>query len=231
MFRRFILLSFVLIGAYSVLVYDFSLYPLYMKRAPFPVVDPSKVPFMMFLTLDPIIVIVLSVIVGAVVNKYNFERYWVIVLGTFIGAFAPYFMMITQYWAVVLFVVVMAIGESLWSPLFDRYVCEFTQKGQEGIFFGLAGVINAFSRIFVGSASGLLLQRFCPSLDNCTEGKWIWLIAGCMAMLTPILLLLTMKYTRVKKNIEQDYNELNEQKSTTVESSTEDQEEIVENLN
>jgi MFS family permease len=207
MFRRFILLSFIMVGGYSVLVYDFSLYPLYMKRAPFPVLDPSKVPFMMILTIDPVIVIILSVIVGAIVNRFDFERYWVILLGTCIGAFAPFFMMISQYWSVVLFVVVMAIGESIWSPLFDRYVCEFTQKGQEGIFFGLAGVINAFSRIFVSSASGLLLQRFCPSLGNCSEGKWIWLIAGCMAMVTPILLLVTMKCTRVIR-INEDYKEV-----------------------
>jgi hypothetical protein len=62
------------------------------------------------------------------------------VAGTAIGAGAPFFMMLPHYWAVIAFIIVMAIGESVWSPVYDRYIAEFTQRGDEGIFFGLATI-------------------------------------------------------------------------------------------
>jgi predicted MFS family arabinose efflux permease len=140
-FWKFVLFSTLLLGAKTVFVYMYSLYPIYMKRATFDGNDNgAAMPFMMFTVADPVIVIVLSWVMGWLINKYNLERYWVIVAGTAIGAGAPFFMMLPHYWAVIMFIVVMAIGESVWSPVYDRYIAEFTQRGDEGIFFGLATI-------------------------------------------------------------------------------------------
>lgn len=208
MFRRFLLLCVILIGAHSVFVYDYSLYPVYMKRAPFPVLDPSAIPFMWFLSIDPLIVAVLALFVGALAQKHNVERYWTIVVGSAVGACAPFFMMTNHYWGVVMFVVVMAVGESLWSPLFDRYVCEFTEKGKEGIFFGLAGIITTVARLITNISSGLMLTRFCSAQGSCEDGKWIWFIAGWIAFSTPIFLLITMRWTRLKPSEKASYTRI-----------------------
>lgn len=45
--------------------------------------------------------------------------------------------MVHEYWAVFCFIIVLSIAEPVWSPLYRKYTLEFTQKGQEGIFFGL----------------------------------------------------------------------------------------------
>lgn len=198
MFRRFLLLCAILVGAHSVFVYDYSLYPIYMKRAPFPVLDPSSIPFMWFLSIDPLLVAIMAIVIGILAQRYSVERYWTIVVGSAVGACAPFFMMSNTYWGVVLFMVVMAVGESLWSPFFDRYVCEFTEKGKEGIFFGLSGIITTTARLLTNVSSGLMLSRFCSAAGACEEGKWIWFIAGWIAFSTPVLLLLTMRWTRLK---------------------------------
>jgi MFS family permease len=140
-FWKFVLFSTLLLGAKTVFVYMYSLYPVYMKRATFDGnSNGAAMPFMMFTVADPVIVIVLSWVLGWLINRYNLGRYWVCVAGTAIGAGAPFFMMLPHYWAVIMFIVVMAIGESVWSPVYDRYIAEFTQRGDEGIFFGLATI-------------------------------------------------------------------------------------------
>jgi hypothetical protein len=69
-FWKFVLFSTVLLGAKTVFVYMYSLYPVYMKRAHFEETqDSAGVPFMMFTVVDPVIVIVLSWIMGWIVNK------------------------------------------------------------------------------------------------------------------------------------------------------------------
>jgi predicted MFS family arabinose efflux permease len=233
-FWKFVLFSTLLLGAKTVFVYMYSLYPVYMKRATFDGnSNGAAMPFMMFTVADPVIVIVLSWVMGWLINKYNFERYWVIVAGTVIGAGAPFFMMLPHYWAVIMFIVVMAIGESVWSPVYDRYIAEFTQRGDEGIFFGLATIPTTLGKkntraaracflkkfnvliqkttlgrrpsvvFFIGHmistmSSGFLLESFCPTSDNCGMGRWIWFIAGCGAISTPILLLASIRWTRLK---------------------------------
>jgi hypothetical protein len=199
LFWRYVLVSTALVGARSVFVYFFSLYPIYLKRAPYPVKDPSQVPFMTFLLIDPVIVIVLSWVMGVVVKKMNWESFWVIVVGTVLGAGAPFFMMITQYWAVIAFIVVTAVAESVWSPLYLSYATEFTTKGDEGIFFGLTGMTTTASKMVTGVASGFLLRRFCPA-PGCTEGHWIWFVAGLMALSTPVLLVMFVKWTWLRKS-------------------------------
>jgi hypothetical protein len=146
-------------------------------------------------------------------------------VGTVVGAGAPFFMMIPHYWAVLLFIIVMAVGESVWSPVYDRYIAEFTQRGDEGIFFGLATIPTTLGKLSPPSprgfaawgrgsvkiskkkilghmistmSSGFLLEHFCSSASDCGSGRWIWFIAGCGALSTPLLLLASIRWTRLK---------------------------------
>jgi MFS family permease len=201
-FWKFVLFSTILLGAKTVFVYMYSLYPVYMKRASFGDGDAANVPFMMFTVADPVIVVILSWVMGWMINKFNWERYWVIVIGTALGAGAPFFMMISQYWAVILFIVLMAIGESVWSPVYDRYIAEFTQRGDEGIFFGLATIPTTLGHMISTMSSGFLLRYFCPSPAECSMGHWIWFVAGCGALSSPLLLLATIRWTRLKPSAE-----------------------------
>lgn len=77
MLWRFVVLSLSLVGAKSVFVYLISLYPVYMKRAPFPVEHPEQVPFMTFLIINPIIVIAVTYPFGALVTYMGWDRFWV----------------------------------------------------------------------------------------------------------------------------------------------------------
>lgn len=77
MLWKFVLLSVALVGAKAIYVYLIALYPLYMKRAPYPVDDPESMPFMTFLLINPIIVIAMTYPVGALVTHFKWDRFWV----------------------------------------------------------------------------------------------------------------------------------------------------------
>lgn len=201
MLWRFVLLSVSLVGAKSVYVYLISLYPLYMQRAAFPVDNPQQVPFMTFLLINPVIVIIMTYPIGALITRYQWDRFWVIVVGAVLSAGAPFFMMITQYWAVFCFIIAISISEPVWSPIYKKYTLEFTQSGEEGIFFGLATIPLFGSKLITGFLSGELLRRFCPAPgpldapDGCGKGYMIWMIVGCITFSSPILLLVTQRWT------------------------------------
>jgi len=207
-FWNLVLLSWVLVGAASILMYDHSLYPLYMKRAPFPVEHPENTEFMMMLALDPAIVVVMCFIVGEVITRFAMDRFWVIFVGSIINGVSPLFMIPTQYWGVFVYITTMAVGEGIWSPVYDKYVCEFTTKGSEGTFFGLAALTTVASRFIMGFASGFLLNIFCPAQGQCIEGWWIWLIAALGGVVTPLGMLATQRCTHIKPK--ETYIELEE---------------------
>jgi MFS family permease len=196
-FWRLAVLCVSVIGAKAVFVFLYTIYPLYMLRAPY---DPpgETMPFMAFLALDPVICIFLAWLVATLVNRRHWERYWVIFAGTCIVGASPFLMIPYSYFGVLAFIVVEAIGESIWAPLFLRYSCEFTPSGREGVYFGLVGIVLFLGKL-LGGVSGELLQQFCPDALSCaSQGYLIWIIVGGICCSTPVLLLLTMRWTWLK---------------------------------
>jgi MFS family permease len=196
-FWRLALLSLSVVGAKSVFVFLYTIYPLYMQRAPFPGMDPSDqnaVPFMTFLMLDPIIVVSCAWLVGAQATKRHWDPFWVIFTGTCVAAAAPFFMAITHYAAVIVFIALAALGEAIWSPLFLKYSCSFTPHGREAAYFGLVGIVLFLGKL-LGGLSGELMQLYCPAPGQCSQGWTVWLIVGAVAASTPLLMLSTCRWT------------------------------------
>jgi len=161
--------------------------------------EQAQVPFMLFLVLDPIICIALAWVVAAAMSKYQWQRFWAIFVGTAIVGASPFLMIPYHYAAVIAFIVVESIGESIWAPLFLRYSCEFTPVGREGVYFGLVGIVLFLGKLF-GGLSGELMQRYCPAYGDCANGYMVWLIVGCVCLSTPLLLLLTCRWTWLRSS-------------------------------
>ena len=213
----FVVLSFGTMGAKSVFRYLDSLYPLWMSRAAFPVPDPSLVPFNTFLMINPIIVILFTAALATFMERKGWHPYWVILIGTTISATAPFWMTITQYWAVILFITQLSIGEISWSPMLSTYSCWFAPPGQEGTFFALAAIPLFGAKAAAGYMSGKVLKEFCPPAPkNATDvmmaiagnmtaatvppvpcSPVVWVIVGCVAISSPLIILVFMKCLKV----------------------------------
>lgn len=192
-FWRFVVFTASTIGVSSTYRYLDALYPTYMQRVSFA----GNFPYMSLLAINPIIVVALTVPAELVLGK--FHPYHVILVGAAISAVSPLGLVAMQYWGVVLFLIVLTVGEIIWSPQVNDYVCWLAPPGSEGLFFSLATVPLFAAKVITGALTGNLLPRFCPKEGTCDQGWIIWLIVTATTVTSPILLLLTMRFTKVSK--------------------------------
>ncbi len=173
--------------------------------------------------LNAVIVVILAPVVGALTQKLT--AYKAVVIGTTITAVSVFFMAVPPAWfqgladgwvgelighrwlgvpgpvhplyvAIVLCVVLYSIGESFYSPRLYEYPAAIAPKGKEGSYMALSMLPYFVAKFFVGAISGFLLARFCPA-EGPRNSQMIWLIVGCMALISPVGLVLARRYIQV----------------------------------
>jgi len=208
-FWKFVAICFCAIGARSVFRSLDALYPDFMRRAPFPVEDPEKVPFYLFMLINPVIVIALTPIVENVMKNLRWHIYHVILLGSIVSCAAPFFMITVRYWGVIAFQILLSFGEIIWSPQLDTYTFYFAPRGKEGIFFSLATIPLFAAKVVLGALSGELLELFCSDKgEDCSRGWMMWLWVGVLTLTTPLLLLLLRRCLKIDHRHKKDDEEL-----------------------
>ena len=176
-----------------------------------------------FGVLNPVLIVILVPIVGALTQKMS--AYRTVIIGSFIAASSVFFMAVPPtlfqpladgwlgdlvahrwfgipgpvnplYVSIVLSMVVLSIGEAFYSPRLYEYPAAIAPKGQEGSYMALSLLPFFVAKFFVGTLSGFLLQSFCPAVGPRSSGT-MWLIIGLMAMMTPAGLLIFRRYVQV----------------------------------
>jgi len=89
------------------------------------------------------------------------------------------------YVSVFLFVVLLSIGEALWSPRLYEYAAAIAPRGQEASYMALSLLPFFGAKLLVGGISGPLLTHFCPA-EGPRNSSMMWLIIGGIALLTPV---------------------------------------------
>ena len=196
---RLMLLSIIVMGPSSVGRYLSTIYPDFMRRAPFPVPDPEQVPYELFLMINPVIVIVFTTFIGSLITQKGWHPYWPIVVGMTLTSGGAFVMMIIQYWATITFLTTISLAEPIWSPILDAYVYYFAPKGKEGIFLSLAALPYFASNLLSGKLSGELLFRYCPAkgVEGCPHPSLIWLIIGVVSCTGPVLALVFYRLVKI----------------------------------
>jgi len=105
------------------------------------------------------------------------------------GSVSPYYVMI------LLFVVLLSVGESLWSPRLYEYTAAVAPKGQEASYMSLSYLPFFVAKFFAGMLSGLWLTRYCPETGPRDSGM-LWLNIALTTMITPVGLLVLRRYIR-----------------------------------
>lgn len=114
--------------------------------------------------------------------------------------------------ACVIFVIILSIGEAIWSPRLYDYTCSIAKEGREGTYMALSSAPLFLAKLPVGMLSGYLLQKYCPE-DGPRNSKLMWLIIGLMTASSPILLTICWKYISKKDddNVGEPYTKIPEQ--------------------
>ena len=181
-FFRLMLFSFVLIGARSVFRVLDSAFPKYLQRE-----LGADVAYGTVYSIEPLSIIFLVPLLSAALAHYDI--YKCIVSGTLISALSVLVLCApASYTSAVLFVVVLSLGEAVYSSRVNEYLMLAAPNGAEGVYTQLSAAPLFGVKLLVGVMSGALLQQFCPAEPP--RDCWaMWLVVGFVSLSTPLLLL------------------------------------------
>jgi len=204
-FIRMFVLLLTLLGARSIILYSYLLLPLYWKRV---IEIPSgENTFMGLLqAINPFCIIVLVILIIPISNRFNVFN--MLVGGTLISCLSLLFLIIP--WEVfnanmaqayflmsIVMLVVLSIGEAIWSPKLYEYIAVIAPKGKEGTYLGIAMLPWFLSKTIVGLLSGHMLIKWVPEgvhegLQTGTLPFWqspgaMWLVLFIWAISGPLI--------------------------------------------
>jgi MFS family permease len=140
------------------------------------------------IAINPFLIVILIPVFAPL--SYQFSAYAQITFGAFITSLSPFFLAYGPHlWSSIMFVVILSIGEALWSPRLYEYTIFITEKGREGIYMALASSPMFIATLVTGATSGIFLETFCPEVGKKESWK-MWLLIGLITLTSPILLYL-----------------------------------------
>jgi len=218
-FRRFLLFMLLVAGVKMIFFHLNYTFPKFAIRelgdgAPF-----ARLTGM----LNSLMIVVLVPICGVLTQKVT--AYRMVTVGSFVSALSVFFIAMPPEWfapladgwlgnaiarswlgvqgnvnplyvSIFLFTVFLSLGEALWSPRLYEYSAAIAPHGQEASYMALSLLPFFGAKLLVGGISGPLLSHFCPA-EGARNSGMMWLIIGCIAMITPIGAVLFRKHIQV----------------------------------
>lgn len=176
--------------------------------------------------LNEVMILVLVPICGALTQKIT--AYRMVTVGSLISALSVFFIAMPPAWfqpladgwlgnliahqwlgvqgavnplyvSIAFFIAMLSIGEAIWSPRLYEYAAAIAPKGQEASYMALSVLPMFIAKFFVGSTSGWMLAKYCPA-EGPRHSEVIWLLIGCMALITPVGTFLFRKHIQVQES-------------------------------
>jgi MFS family permease len=221
-FYRFLAFMTLVVGVRMIYYHLFYTFPKYGIRelgAGAPVGRLSGV-------LNEVLILVLVPICGVLTQKVS--AYRMVTVGSLISALSVFFIALPPAWfkplaagwlgdwvghqwlgvtgavnplyiSIFLFIVLLSVGEAIWSPRLYEYSAAIAPKGQEASYMALSMLPYFLAKFFVGGTSGWLLTKYCPATGP-RDPEMMWFIIGGMALVTPVGALLFRKYIQVQES-------------------------------
>lgn len=194
---RFFFFIFALIPVQTLFTYNWFILPQYISRAYEGFIGEY---FEVAANANPLLIFVLTPMIAAMTQKYSV--YKMMIWGTLIMGSAPFFLAIGATPTLLgVYIVVMSIGEAMWSPRFLQYAAEIAPEGRTGVYMGVSQFPWFLTKIFVPLLySGTMMDRYCPA-DGPRDTETMWLIFGGISIITPIALLMAAKWVAKGKGM------------------------------
>jgi dipeptide/tripeptide permease len=190
---RFIFFIFMLLPVRTLFAHQWLTFPQYILRAyDKPVADKME---WLVNWINPGIIFIGVPIATALTRRVNV--YTMMIVGSLVSA-APTFLLCggPSLSMLITYFVVFSIGEALWSARFLEYASELAPPGRVSQYMGLANIPWLLAKGTTGFYSGLLLAKYVPenTPPQQMQSGTLFLIYGCIAMLSPIGLWLARKW-------------------------------------
>ncbi|MDD2763503.1 MAG: MFS transporter [Opitutaceae bacterium] len=212
-FFRLLVLIALILGVRAVYTYLYLLMPKYWERT----IGPDAAIGVLNM-INPIGIVVGIILFIPFANR--FKVFDLLVYGAMVSAFALFPMALpwqvyggdiarSHYIMAILCMVIVTIGEVLWSPKLNEYTAAIAPKGQEGTYLGLSMIPWFLAKTLVSAFSGHMLTRWSPervmvngaevplkqALEQNQVPYWqspaaMWLLLGAYAMVGCIIAVL-----------------------------------------
>jgi hypothetical protein len=113
----------------------------------------------------------------------------------------------------VIFIVIIALAEAIYSPMINVFTFNFTRPGREGTFLTLSSAPIYFTMAITGLMGGFLLEEFYPAEEDETHHKrpnYIWAIIIVCSSISCIVLFFLRDYFTTDLEKEAENSEEND---------------------
>ncbi|MFO0790580.1 MAG: MFS transporter [Pirellulales bacterium] len=175
--------------------------------------------------VNSILIIFLAPVVGALTQR--FSAYAMVVVGGIISSVSVFIMALPTEWfrgladgpighliaqtylgltgevnpyyvMIVLYIVLLSIGEAFYSPRVYEYAASIAPKDQEASYAALSYIPFLLAKLLVGTLSGALLAKYCPA-EGPRDSGTMWLVVALTASISPVGLLVFRRYIRLQE--------------------------------
>ena len=200
-FWRFLVVCLITLNVRMIFRHLDATLPKYMMRE-----FGEDVPKGTIYSINPALIIILVPLISAATT--TIDPLLMIHHGSYISAVSVFFLVLsTSIPACVMFVIVLSIGEAVWSPRLYDYTMSVVKEGREGTYMALSSAPLFLAKLPVGFMSGFLLQKYCPE-EGERNSKVMWLIIGLTTATSPILLTACWGYISRKGEDDPKYVEI-----------------------
>jgi len=169
-FYRLLVLIALILGVRAVYTYIYLLMPKYWLRT----IGPDAAIGTLNM-INPIGIVIGLILFIPITNKFNIFN--MLVYGAMISALSLFPMALPWQWygmgiaqahymMAILCLVLLTIGEVVWSPKLNEYTAAIAPKGQEGTYLGMSLIPWFLAKTFVSLFSGHMLERWSPEQVN-----------------------------------------------------------------
>ncbi|CEM06978.1 unnamed protein product [Vitrella brassicaformis CCMP3155] len=184
-FWRYCGLAAIFVGCRMNLRHMDATLPKYLTRMHGP-----DAPYDLIISLNPMLIVGLVPLATVFAEHIQWPITHFLQIGCFLSSVCPFALAVsTSYTAAVCSIVVLSLGEAMWSPKLYEYSVTVAPEGREGTFIALDTAPVFLSKLATGGISGTMLERFVPRDDPERRNPLLmWAIIGCLSMISPILL-------------------------------------------
>lgn len=168
-FWRFFLFMLAILGVRSVFLYMGILHPKFWLRM---IGDQASIGFLQ--ALNPILIIIGLILFIPFLHR--FKLYSMLVVGAMITSISLLVLAVPlpsgwnvvtfTYAGSIAFLVILTIGELIWSPRLSQFTAAIAPKGQEGTYLGMAMIPYFMAKTVVSGLSGHMIARWCPEFPE-----------------------------------------------------------------
>jgi MFS family permease len=135
-------------------------------------------------SVNSMLILVLAPLGTAITRKR--KPFDVLLFGAFISSLSPFVLTLgsTMPYQVGM-ILLLTIGEALWSPRLYEYNVSIAPRGKEATYVSLAALPYFLAKFLVGPTSGYLLSSYCPA-EGPRNTAMLWGIIGLTTMLGPV---------------------------------------------